>query len=55
MELTRRKQQLYRTALERGDIELFPGTTALLGRLREEGIRLFLVTGASRGLDRCMC
>jgi HAD superfamily hydrolase (TIGR01509 family) len=47
-ELIRRKQQLYRTALERGEIPLFAGATALLERLREEGIRLFLVTGASR-------
>jgi beta-phosphoglucomutase len=48
IDLIHSKQQFYRAALERGDIQPFAGTTALLERLRKEGLRLFLVTGASR-------
>jgi HAD superfamily hydrolase (TIGR01509 family) len=47
-ELTGRKQALYRAALDRGEVLVFPGATALLARLHAEGRRLFLVTGASR-------
>jgi len=47
-ELIRRKQQHYRAAIERGEIELFPGATLLLERLLQKEARLFLVTGASR-------
>jgi len=46
--LVKSKQQLYRDALERGDVVAFAGAVALLERLREKGARLFLVTGASR-------
>jgi HAD superfamily hydrolase (TIGR01509 family) len=47
-ELIRRKQQLYRDTLDRGDVEVFPGAAVLLKRLLKKGARLFLVTGASR-------
>lgn len=47
-ELTRRKQEIYRRALEKGEVRLFPGVDDLLVRLREGGCRLFIVTGASR-------
>ncbi len=47
-ELTRRKQEHYRAAIERGEIEIFPGATLLLEQLSQKGARLFLVTGASR-------
>jgi HAD superfamily hydrolase (TIGR01509 family) len=47
-ELTSSKQRLYREALDRGEVKLFPGVLSLLQRLREGGGRLFLVTGASR-------
>ncbi|MCE0522822.1 MAG: HAD family phosphatase [Methylacidiphilales bacterium] len=47
-ELVRSKQQHYRAALERGDVELFAGTALLLERLRQKRSRLFLVTSASR-------
>jgi HAD superfamily hydrolase (TIGR01509 family) len=47
-ELVRRKQQHYRAAIERGDVEVFAGATLLLERLLQRGSRLFLVTGASR-------
>ncbi len=46
--LTLRKQQNYRDALERGEVEIFDGALALLERLRQNGARLFVVTGASR-------
>ncbi len=46
--LTRRKQHLYRAALERGEVNAFPGVGDLLAQLREEEYRLFVVTGASR-------
>jgi len=48
-ELVRRKQQHYRAAIERGDVEVFAGATLLLERLLQKGASLFLVTGASRG------
>ena len=47
-ELTARKQQLYRSALDRGEIVLFPGAQDLLAGLRRAGRELFVVTGASR-------
>jgi HAD superfamily hydrolase (TIGR01509 family) len=47
-ELTLRKQQLYRDAIERGDIIVFAGVRSLLAQLHQNGRRLFLVTGASR-------
>ena len=47
-ELTRRKQHLYRAAIERGDVALFAGAKSLLEQLKKSGRRLFLVTGASR-------
>jgi len=47
-ELTRRKQENYRTAIERGEVEVFAGATQLLERLAQTGARLYLVTGASR-------
>jgi HAD superfamily hydrolase (TIGR01509 family) len=47
-ELVRRKQGLYRAAIERGDVEVFAGALTLLQQLLHEGARLFLVTGASR-------
>jgi HAD superfamily hydrolase (TIGR01509 family) len=47
-ELTERKQQLYREAVERGEVAVFAGVVPLLVRLREKGRRLFVVTGASR-------
>jgi HAD superfamily hydrolase (TIGR01509 family) len=47
-ELTEGKQRLYRAAIERGEIKVFPGVKLLLERLREKGCSLFLVTGASR-------
>jgi HAD superfamily hydrolase (TIGR01509 family) len=47
-ELIGRKQQLYREAVERGEVAVFAGVVPLLARLREKGRRLFLVTGASR-------
>jgi HAD superfamily hydrolase (TIGR01509 family) len=47
-ELTGLKQQLYREAVERGEVTVFAGVVPLLTRLREKGRRLFLVTGASR-------
>jgi HAD superfamily hydrolase (TIGR01509 family) len=46
--LTQHKQQLYRHALERGEIPVFPGAETFVARLHGEGRRLFLVTGASR-------
>lgn len=48
IELTGRKQQLYRETVERGDVAVFAGVVPLLARLRERDRRLFLVTGASR-------
>jgi HAD superfamily hydrolase (TIGR01509 family) len=47
-ELTARKQRLYREAVARGEVEVFPGAKALLARLQEKGRSLYLVTGASR-------
>lgn len=47
-ELTRRKQELYREALDRGEVRPFPGAETLLARLRGENKRVFIVTGASR-------
>jgi beta-phosphoglucomutase len=47
-ELTACKQRLYREAVERGEVEVFPGAKILLARLREKGCSLYLVTGASR-------
>jgi HAD superfamily hydrolase (TIGR01509 family) len=47
-ELTGRKQQFYREAVERGEVTVFAGAVPLLTRLREKGRRLFIVTGASR-------
>lgn len=47
-ELTATKQRLYREAVERGEVELFPGAKSLLEQLQENGRSLFLVTGASR-------
>jgi HAD superfamily hydrolase (TIGR01509 family) len=52
MELTSHKQQLYREAIERGDVTLFPGVESLLAQLQARGHRLFLVTGASRKSTR---
>jgi beta-phosphoglucomutase len=46
--LIRRKQDLYRAALARGDVAVFAGAADLLARLSERGRSLFLVTGASR-------
>jgi HAD superfamily hydrolase (TIGR01509 family) len=46
--LTLLKQQNYRDALERGEVEIFGGAVPLLDHLRRNGARLFLVTGASR-------
>jgi HAD superfamily hydrolase (TIGR01509 family) len=46
--LVLRKQQLYREAFGRGEVQLFPGAEELLQRLHREGRRLYLVTGASR-------
>jgi HAD superfamily hydrolase (TIGR01509 family) len=48
IELTERKQRLYREAVTRGEIEMYPGAKSLLERLQNEGRSLFLVTGASR-------
>src|SRR6202050_5283604 len=45
---TKSKQRLYREAVPRGEIEMFPGARSLLERLQNEGRSLFLVTGASR-------
>ena len=47
-ELTRRKQALYRAALDRGEVLVFAGAAPFVARLHDEGRRLFLVTGASR-------
>ena len=47
-ELTAHKQQLYREAIERGDVTIFAGAKSLLAQLRKSEHRLFLVTGASR-------
>jgi beta-phosphoglucomutase len=47
-ELAACKQRLYRAAVERGEVEVFPGAKTLLARLREKDRSLFLVTGASR-------
>jgi HAD superfamily hydrolase (TIGR01509 family) len=47
-ELTRRKQELYRAAHDRGEVLLFPGAALFVARLHAEGRHLFLVTGASR-------
>jgi HAD superfamily hydrolase (TIGR01509 family) len=46
--LVQRKQQLYRAAMERGEIEVCPGVAACLAKLSQAGRRLFVVTGASR-------
>jgi HAD superfamily hydrolase (TIGR01509 family) len=46
-QLTRRKQALYRAALGRGEVLVFPGAADFLARLHAEGRRFFLVTGAS--------
>jgi HAD superfamily hydrolase (TIGR01509 family) len=46
--LTGDKQELFRAALGRGEVNLFPGAISLLERLRRQKKRLFLVTGASR-------
>ena len=48
VELIARKQRLYREAIERGEVTLFPGVKSLLKQLQETGNRLFLITGASR-------
>jgi beta-phosphoglucomutase len=42
------KQNLFRAALVRGEVDVFPGAMALLEGLKRQGRRLFLVTGASR-------
>jgi beta-phosphoglucomutase len=47
-DLTQGKQQLYREAVERGDVTVFSGAQSLLIHLKKRGHRLFLVTGASR-------
>jgi HAD superfamily hydrolase (TIGR01509 family) len=47
-ELTRRKQQLYAAAVERGEVIIFDGVIALLAQLHEQGRRLFVVTGGNR-------
>jgi HAD superfamily hydrolase (TIGR01509 family) len=47
-DLIRRKQALYRAALDRGEVAAFPGATAFLAQLHAQGRRFFLVTGASR-------
>jgi HAD superfamily hydrolase (TIGR01509 family) len=47
-ELTRHKQQLYQAAVERGEVGVFDGVISLLAQLREEGRRLFVVTGGNR-------
>jgi HAD superfamily hydrolase (TIGR01509 family) len=47
-ELTQRKQQFYRDAIERGEVVVFPGVPELLARLAETDRSLFIVTGASR-------
>jgi HAD superfamily hydrolase (TIGR01509 family) len=47
-ELTRRKQTLYREALDRGEVLVFPGAADFMAQLHGEGRRFFLVTGASR-------
>ena len=46
--LTERKQRLYREAVARGEVVVFPGAISLLDQLQNEGRFLFLVTGASR-------
>jgi HAD superfamily hydrolase (TIGR01509 family) len=48
VELTRRKQGAYRDALERGEVDVFPGAEAVLAQLREFDRSLFVVTGASQ-------
>ena len=46
--LVEQKQQLYREAVGRGELQVFPGVAALLKSLQGEGRRLFVVTGGSR-------
>ena len=46
-DLTSRKQQLYREALVRGEVSVFPGVEELLAQLRGQDRHLYLVTGSS--------
>jgi HAD superfamily hydrolase (TIGR01509 family) len=46
--MIRGKQEIYRLALDAGEVELFSGVVSLLDRLHRQGKQLFLVTGASR-------
>lgn len=45
--LAAKKRNFYLEAVEAGKVQLFPGAAALLKTLKDNGARLFIVTGAS--------
>ena len=47
-EMTERKQQFYREAVDLGEVEVFPGALDLLAQLRKADRLLYLVTSASQ-------